>query len=315
MRFGVVVGAPSRAAYVQAVRRAEQLGYDVALCSDHLELAGRHFSHFAPIPALTAAAMATDRIRIGTSVLNQDLRHPAVLAREASSLDVLSDGRLELGLGMGWNEAEYRMAGIEFDSAAVRFARFREYVQVVKGIMAATAPFSFRGDFFAIEAMVGEPPVLQRPHPPIMIGATRPRMLELAAHEADIVSLNMLQAADPSEQALVAMVDRVRTAAPGRFAGLELQLPLAATIPHPVGGVDAVRAAIAAGEHFVSMLASRFGEESLADAPMVLSGPPARMAEKLNDLTARHGISSVMIPMPQMEALAEVIQELNGVTH
>lgn len=311
MRFGVVVGAPTRAAYVDAVRRAERLGYDVVLCSDHLDLAGRHFSHFAPLPALTAAAMATERIRVGTAVLNQDFRHPAVLAREAASLDVLSDGRLELGLGMGWNEPEYRMAGIPFDPAPKRLRRFSEYVQVVKGVMAA-GPFSFSGEFFTVDSMADEPPVRQQPHPPVMIGATRPRMLALAAREADIVSLNMLQASDPAESALVAMVDQVRAAAADRFQGIELQLPLAATIPHPVGGVDAVRAAIAGGEHFLSMLASKFGEEALADSPMVLSGPPVRMAQQLHDLNSRHGISAVMIPMPQMEALADVIQELNG---
>ena len=208
-------------------------GYDVVLCSDHLELAGRHFSHFAPIPALTAAAMATERIRIGTSVLNQDFRHPAVLAREAASLDVLSDGRLELGLGMGWNEPEYRMAGIAFDPAPERLRRLTEYVQVVKGVSRRRRPFSFAGEFFTIDSMAGEPAPLQRPHPPIMIGATRPRMLALAARAADIVSLSMLQSPDPSGHALDAMVERVRKAAPQRFSALELQLPLAATIPHP----------------------------------------------------------------------------------
>jgi probable F420-dependent oxidoreductase len=313
MRFGVVVGAPTREGYVAAVRRAEQLGYDVVLCSDHLELAGRHFSHFAPIPALTAAAMVTERIRIGTSVLNQDFRHPAVLAREAASLDVLSGGRLELGLGLGWNESEYRMAGITFDPAPERLRRLSEYVHVVKGVMAEES-FSFAGEFFQIEAMAGEPVPLQRPRPPIMIGATRPRMLALAAREANIVSVSMLQAPDPSEAFLQSMIEHVRQAAPDRFAVLELQLPLAATIPHSTGGVDAVRAAIAGGEHFISMLASKFGEEVLADSPMVLTGTPAQMAEKLGDLRSRFGIGAVMIPMPQMETLAKVIQELNGVT-
>ncbi|HWD68560.1 MAG TPA: TIGR03621 family F420-dependent LLM class oxidoreductase [Solirubrobacteraceae bacterium] len=311
MRFGVVVGAPTREGYVEAVRRAEQLGYDVVLCSDHLELEGRHFSHFSPLPALTAAAMVTRRIRIGTSVLNQDFRHPAVLAREAASLDVLSDGRLELGLGMGWNEPEYRMAGIAFDPAPQRLRRLTEYVQVVKGVMAQQA-FSFDGEFFTISAMAGEPSPLQRPHPPIMLGATRPRMLALAAREADIVSLSMLQAPDPSAAFLEKMVDQVRAAAGERFAGLELQLPIAATISHHTGGVDAVRAAIAGGEHFISMLASKFGEEALADSPMVLSGTATQMAQQLAGLRARFGIEAVMIPMPQMEALAEVIHELKG---
>jgi alkanesulfonate monooxygenase SsuD/methylene tetrahydromethanopterin reductase-like flavin-dependent oxidoreductase (luciferase family) len=178
----------------------------------------------------------------------------------------------------------------------------------------APGQFSFSGEFFTIDSMADEPPAPQQPHPPVMIGATRPRMLALAARQADIVSLNMLQASDPGDATLAEMAQQVRAAAPARFAGLELQLPLAATIPHPVGGVDAVRAAIAGGEQFVSMLASKFGEEALADSPMVLSGPPARMAQKLQDLNSRHGISAVMIPMPQMEALADVIQELNGVS-
>jgi probable F420-dependent oxidoreductase len=312
MRFGVVVGAPDRAGYVAAVQRAEQLGYDLVLCSDHIELEGRHFSHFSPVPALTAAAMVTERIRIGTSVINQDFHHPAVLAREAASLDVLSDGRLELGLGLGWNEPEYRMAGIAFDPAPERLRRLSEYVQVVKGVMGAQEPFSFDGEFFRIQRMGAEPPTLQRPHPPIMIGATRPRMLALAAREADIVSVSMLQAPDPSEAFLQTMVDQVRAAAPERFDALELQLPIAATIVHASGGVDAVRAAIAGGEHFISMLAGKFGEEALAASPMVLTGTATQMAEKLADLQARFGIGAVMIPMPQMEPLAGVIQELNG---
>lgn len=313
MRFGVVVGAPTRAGYVEAVREAERLGYDVVLCSDHLELEGRHFSHFAPLPALTAAAMATERIRIGTSVLNQDFHHPAVLAREAASLDVLSDGRLELGLGIGWNESEYAMAGMRFDPAPQRLRRFAEYVQVVKGVM-AEGEFSFAGEHFQVDKMAGEPPTVQRPHPPIMIGATRPRMLALAAREADIVSVSMLQASDPSEATLQSMIEAVREAAPARFAGMELQLPIAATIPHPVGGVDAVRSAIAGGEHFISMLAAKFGEQALADSPMVLAGTPVQMAQKLDDLRTRFGIGAVMIPMPQMQALSEAIQELNGAT-
>ncbi len=311
MRFGVVVGAPTLDGYVEGVRRAERLGFDLVLCSDHLELAGRHFSHFAPISALTAAALSTQRIRVGTAVLNQDLRHPAVLAREAASLDVLSGGRLELGLGMGWNEAEYRMAGIAFDPAPVRLRRFTEYVEVVKGVI-GEGVFSFSGEFFEIDAMPGEPVPAQRPHPPIMIGATGPRLLELAAREADVVSLNLLRASDPADATLGAMVERVRATAGERFTSLELQLPLAATIPHATGGVDAVRSAIEAGEHFISMLAGKFGEEALAESPMVLTGSPARMADKLNSLRQRFGVSSVMVPMPQMEPLAAVINELNG---
>jgi probable F420-dependent oxidoreductase len=306
MRFGVVVGAPTREEYVAAVQRAERLGYDVVLCSDHLDLAGRHFSHFTPIPALTAAAMATERIRVGTAVLNQDLRHPAVLARDAASLDVLSDGRLELGLGAGWNEPEYTMAGLPFDPIGTRARRFAEYVQVVKGVMAKPA-FSFDGEFFSVTEMPGEPPPRQLPHPPIMIGATGPRLLALAAREADIVSVNLLRSPDPSEAALGERIAWVREAAPERFASLELQLPLAAVLPSTGTALDAVRAAVNAGEPFLSMLASKFELQAIADSPMVLTGTPAAMADELARLTRMHGINSVMIPMPYLEALAPAI--------
>lgn len=309
MRFGVVVGAPTREDYVAGVRRAESLGYDVVLCSDHLHLAGRHFSHFTPMPALTAAAMATERIRVGTAVLNQDLRHPAVLARDAASLDVLSGGRLELGLGAGWNEPEYTMAGLPFDPIGTRGRRFAEYVQVVKGVIAEPA-FSFDGEFFTVTDMPGEPPPLQHPHPPLMIGATGPRLLALAAREADIVSVNLLRSPDPSEAALAQRVAWVGEAAPDRFTSLELQLPLAAVLPSSHAPPHAVRTAVDAGDAFISMLASKFDLDALAESPMVLTGSPAAMADKLSRLQQQHGIGSVMIPMPQLEALAPVIAEL-----
>ncbi|HXO09096.1 MAG TPA: TIGR03621 family F420-dependent LLM class oxidoreductase, partial [Solirubrobacteraceae bacterium] len=291
MRFGVVVGAPDLARYVAAVRRAEDLGYDVVLCSDHLDLSGRHFSHFAPIPALTAAALSAARVRIGTAVLNQDLRHPAVLAREAASLDVLSGGRLELGLGAGWLESEYRAAGIPFDPIGRRARRFAEYVQVVKGVI-AEPEFSFRGEFFTIDAMPGQPPPLQHPHPPVMIGAVGPRLLRLAAREADIVSINLLRLPDPSDAALAERVTVVREAAPERFDSLELQLPLAIAPPSNRPPVDAIVAAAGAGDPFFAMLASRTDVDTLACSPMVLTGAPVEMAESLSGLSERHGIGS-----------------------
>jgi probable F420-dependent oxidoreductase len=309
MRFGVVVDGRDRESYVAAVRRAEELDYDTVLCSDHLELEGRHFSHFAPISALTAAAMSIRRIRVGTAVINQDLRHPVVLAREAASLDVLSDGRLELGLGAGWNQSEYRMAGLTMDPIGVRVRRFTEYVKVVKGVIAEPS-FSFEGEFFTITEMAGEPVPVQRPHPPIMIGATLPRMLALAGREADIVSISLLQATDPTEAGLEERVGWVRDAAGADFERRELQLPIAATLPGHHSPAEAIRRAASHGDMFLSMLLSKFDVETLAGSPMILSGSTAEMAAKLGYLADRFGIGSVMIPMPQMEALAPVIQQL-----
>jgi probable F420-dependent oxidoreductase len=308
-RFGVVVSAPSRAEYVAAAREAEALGYDVLLCSDHLELGGRHSSHFMPIPALTAAAMATTRIRVGTSVLNPDLRHPAVLARDAASVDVLSDGRLELGLGAGWAEPEYHMAGLAFDPAPVRVRRLAEYVRVVKGVM-APAPFTFDGEFFAVREMPGEPAPLQAPHPPIMIGGTGPKLLALAGREADIVSINLLKAPDPSDAALAERAVWVRAAAGERFASIELQLPLAAVLPSDDPATVAVRDAAQGRSPILTALASRHAAEALAASPQILAGSVSDMAASLERIRAEHGVSAFMVPMSEMRALAPVIEAL-----
>jgi probable F420-dependent oxidoreductase len=306
MRFGVVVGAPDLDGYVSAVRRAEDLGYDLVLCSDHLDLSGRHFTRFAPIPALTAAALSAPRVRIGTAVLNQDLRHPAVLAREAASLDVLSGGRLELGLGAGWLESDYRAAGIPFDPIGERIRRLAEYVQVVKGVIAQPT-FSFRGEFFTIDSMVGEPPPVQRPHPPVMIGAVGPRMLALAAREANIVSINMLRLADSGAAALAERISWIREAAGDRFDSLELQLPIAVAPPSDRGPTQAIEDAASSGDPFFSRIVAIAEIDHLAASPFVLTGPPTQIAERLNALAEGHGIGAVMVPMPHMEALGAAI--------
>jgi probable F420-dependent oxidoreductase len=309
MRFGVVVGAPDVEGYVSAVRRAEDLGYSLVLCSDHLDLSGRHFTHFAPIPALTTAALSAPRIRIGTAVLNQDLRHPVVLAREAASLDVLSGGRLELGLGAGWLESEYQAAGIPFDPNGRRVHRLAEYVQVVKGVIAEPA-FTFHGEFFTIDSMPGQPPPVQQPHPPVMIGAIGPRMLRLAAREVNIVSINMLRLPDPSEAALAKRVTWIRAAAGGRFDSLELQLPIAVTSPSRRSPADTTMDAARSGDPFFSRLAAMTEIDRLAASPFVLTGTATQMAQRLNDLSERHRIGAVMVPMPHMEALGAVIPHM-----
>lgn len=307
MRFGVVVGAPTLELYQSAVRQAESAGYDTVLCSDHLHLSGRHASHFTPIPALTTAALATRSIRVGTSVINQDLRHPAVLARDAASLDVLSGGRLELGLGAGWNEPEYTMAGIAFDPIGVRVRRFAEYVRVVKGVL-AEPEFTFEGEFFTIRAMPGEPSPVQKPHPPILIGGTGPRMLRLAAREADIVSINLLKAPSPDRAELAERVALVRRSAADRAEMPELQLPLAAVVPSAQRAEDAIRTAASNPDQFLlRMLVSKFGVDAVAASPIVLVGGPEEIADRLCELEEDHGIGYVTVPMSAMEALADAI--------
>ncbi len=161
--------------FVEGARRIEALGYDVLLSGDHLTP-----RWFSPGPALTAAALSTTTLRVSCTVFDNDFRHPALLAKEAASIDVLTDGRLEFGIGAGWLKTEYDWIGLPFDPPGVRVSRLEESVQVIKGLW-GDGPFSFSGRYYTIEGMNGTPKPVQRPHPPIFIGGGGKRLLSIAA--------------------------------------------------------------------------------------------------------------------------------------
>src|SRR5262245_44539457 len=200
----------------EQARWAESIGASHVCVHDHL--ANRH----PPITAMTAVAMATERIGLCPLVFNNDLRHPAVLAQELASLDILSGGRTIVGLGAGWNEPEYRATGIEFDSAGTRIERMTEAVTILRGLF-ADGPFSFAGKHYTISAMDGLPKPFQRPHPPFLLGGTRERMLRVAAREAEIVGLDLRQdgtwIADAFEARTDVRVGWIRDEAGDRFDG------------------------------------------------------------------------------------------------
>ena len=162
-------------------RHAEDLGYHALVIPDHLT------GQLSPVVAMTAIAAATDTLRVGAFVLNNDLRHPAVLAQDLAAIDVLSEGRLDIAIGAGWNRPEYEAIGLDFDPTPVRQARLAEALTVIKGCLAGE-PFSFVGEHYRITDYTGEASV-QRPHPPVFIGGGGRRTLELAGREADIVGL------------------------------------------------------------------------------------------------------------------------------
>jgi probable F420-dependent oxidoreductase len=182
-RFGVNARTLASAAdWIALARKVEGLGFSTLNLPDHLaELP-------APLPALAAAAVATTRLRVGTMVLNNDFRHPVLLAREAATLDVVSGGRFELGLGAGYMKAEYEQAGLRFDRGGVRVERLAEAVAIVKQLFEGK-PVTFIGRHYQVTDHVIHPRPVQRPRPPIVIGANRPQLLTLAAGEADIVGL------------------------------------------------------------------------------------------------------------------------------
>ena len=144
-------------------RQAEDQGIDVLVIPDHL------IEQLSPVPAMATIAAATDRLRIAPFVLNNDFRHPAVLAQELASLDVLSDGRLEIAIGAGWNEPEYRAIGLPFEPVPVRSARLAEAMAVLTGAF-GDGPFSFAGEHYTVREYDAQPKPVQRPHPPFFIG-------------------------------------------------------------------------------------------------------------------------------------------------
>ncbi|MEY3588166.1 MAG: hypothetical protein RJA47_762, partial [Actinomycetota bacterium] len=183
-RFGVQASRAATAReWADLARRAEANGYDVLTMPDHFT------DQLAPVPALMAAADATTDLRIGALVFDNDYKHPVVLAKELATIDLLSEGRLEIGLGAGWMISDYEEAGIPYDSPKVRIDRFVEGLRIIKGTM-GEGPFSFAGDHYTVTNYNGLPKPVQQPCPPVLIGGGGKRVLSIAAREADIVGIN-----------------------------------------------------------------------------------------------------------------------------
>jgi probable F420-dependent oxidoreductase len=254
-------------------------------------------------------------LRIGTFVLNNNLRHPAVLAQELATLDRLSGGRLEIGLGAGWNVEEHHQVGLPFEAHRVRVERLGEAIQVLKGLF-TPGPFSFQGRHYRITEFEGLPEPVQRPHPPFLVGGGGRRMLELAARQAQIVGLAARIPApyrhDPRSclaEATAEKVAWVREAAGARFADLELNT-------YPVlAPVRVTTRAPAAARTLADRLRERDGAElsvdALLDSPHVFFGTIEQLVEKCLGLRERFGISYVMVA-GEAEAFAPVVERLAG---
>jgi len=306
-RFGVNVRtAASQAEWANKARKVEALGYAVLLVPDHLaEL-------LAPLPALAAAAAATTRLRVGTAVLNNDLRHPALLAREAATLDVLSDGRLELGLGAGHMRSEYEQAGLAFDPGATRVERLGEAVVIVKRLLEGES-VTFAGRHYRVTGHSIHPRPVQRPRPPVLIGGNAPRLLTLAAREADIVGLTGIafrhggQEPDVSDFRAAVVDERVRLVretAADRFDRLELN----ALVQRVVVTDDRRKAA----EELATGRWARLTPDEILASPYALVGTVDQMVDDLRGRRERWGISYIMTHEPFMDALAPVVARLAG---
>lgn len=304
-RFAAQVsGAKSARAWADQARRIADLGYSTLLMPDHFD------DQLAPVPALVAAADATDSLRIGCLVFDNDYRHPLVLAKEAATLDLLSDGRLELGLGAGWMRSDYDQSGIAYDPPAVRVERFEEGVAVIKGLLAG-GPFSFSGRHYTISEHQGTPRPVQQPHPPIVIGGGGRRVLSIAAREADIVGVNLNlraglggaeAAPDGTPASTVRKIGWIREAAGDRFAELELNVLVGFCMvtDDPKGLAEA--------------MAPAFGlspEEAL-HVPLALIGTLDQMIEELQARREQYGFSYISFGGDTWETLAPLVSRLAG---
>ncbi|PYN21852.1 MAG: LLM class F420-dependent oxidoreductase [Candidatus Rokuibacteriota bacterium] len=306
-RFGVNVRtAGSHAEWAEKARKVERLGYSVLLVPDHLaEL-------LAPFPALAGAAAATTRLRVGTAVLNNDFRHPVLTAREAATLDVLSDGRLELGLGAGHMQSEYEAAGLGFDPGATRVERLAEAVVVVKRLLEGEA-VTYTGTHYRVTGHTIHPRPVQRPRPPIFIGGNAPRLLTVAAREADIVGLTGIafrgggKEPDVADFRAASVDDRVRLVretAGARYDQVELNALVQRVIVTDERGKAAKE--LATGRW------AQLTPEEILGSPYVLVGTVDQMVEDLTARRERWGISYVMTHEPFIDALAPVVARLAG---
>jgi probable F420-dependent oxidoreductase len=305
-RFGVSVWhAPSRAEWIAKARKIEDLGYSSLLVPDHLN------ERVAPMPALISAAEATKRIRVGTYVLNNDLRHPVVVAREAAAVDLFTDGRLQLGLGAGWNKAEYDQAGLTFDRGGIRVERLAEAVVIIRRLLAGEQ-VSFAGRHYRVSGHVIAPLPVQKPHPPILIGGNGPRMLTLAAQQADIVGLaGMTPRRGGTEMdvsrwkgsAVDESIALIRAAAGERFARLELN----ALVQRVVVSDDRRGAA-----EDLTRAWPQLGAADILETPYVLIGTVDQIVEDLCAYRARWCISYYVVHEPYMDAFAPVVARLAG---
>lgn len=317
-RFGCqAYNASSRAEWKDKARRAEDLGFSSFMLADHyigpgpaLSATNHPLQSLAAVPAIAVAAEATTSIKVGARVMCIDYRNPAVLVKEMATLDLLSDGRLEMGLGAGWLQGEYEAMGVPWDPAGVRITRLGEVVRMAKLLM-ADGEVNFEGTT-GVRAVgfEGLPKTVQRPHPPIMIGGGAERVLKLAAREADIVSFNFDNSSGKigpdvptsGADAVARKVAWVREGAGDRFDQLELEIAAYFTFVTDKG------AQVAEG------MGSRFGMsgEQMLSHPHGLFGTVDAICDELERRREQFGISYVTVGDSVAEAFGPVIARLAG---
>ena len=304
-RFAVQTStAPDGRAWRDRARKIEALGYSTLYIPDHFG------DQFGPLVALTSAAEATERLRVGSLVFDNDYRHPVVLAKELATLDLLSEGRLEVGMGAGWMKSDYDEAGLPYDRPGVRIERMVEGLQIMKALW-RDGSATLDGKHYTVRNAQGLPRPHTSPHPQIVIGGGSPKVLGIAAREADVVGINPNLAAGyvGPEVAATAKpanfrerVGWVRDAAGDRFNDLELQILtfFVQIVPNRL--------------EVAEQMAPLFGltpEEAL-EVPLGLVGTVEEICDTLQKRREEYGFNYVVVHEPEMEAFGEVVARLAG---
>jgi len=302
-RFGVGPSgllADAAADWRATVADLERAGFDAVCLGDHLSM-------MAPLPALAAAGAWSERLTLALTVAAVDYRSPLLLAQGAMTVSALSGGRFELGIGAGWDAADYRQLGLPFDRVGVRVSRLAEAIEVVR-LYCAGEPFDFEGEHYRLE---GVKPTVRGARPRLMIGGGGPRVLTLAAREADVVGINVplggadlrtsLASGATASERVEAAVETVRVAAGPRLAEIELHVNVLAC---EIDGADPAARTAA--------VADRLGVDpaEVVDSPFVLIGDTDTVVTKLRRLRERLGISYFTIPRSAAADLAPLLPRL-----
>ncbi len=304
-RFGVLAAkARSSSEWTDTARKAEDLGYSTLVMPDHFG------DQLSPIAALSTAAAVTETLRVGTLVFANDFRHPAVLAKETATLDLLSDGRLEVGLGAGWMSADYSWTGIVEDRPGVRIDRMIEAIAVLRGLWGDGA-FSFDGEHYTITEMNGRPKPAQPGGPPLVVGGGGKRVLSTAARLADIVGVNPnVGEGNVGPEAIASMsadatdekLGWVRAAAGDRFDEIEISILKFVTVVTDDRAATAEKVGGAMGMDAATLLAS----------PHTLVGSAEQIADELVEQRERWQGSYVTVQSDALETFAPVVAALAG---
>ncbi|KIQ16695.1 F420-dependent oxidoreductase [Rhodococcus sp. Leaf7] len=300
--------------FVKLAQKAEELGFDSFMIPDHLG------NQVGPIAALGALAVATDKIRIGTAVLANNFRHPAVLAKDATTIDQISGGRLELGIGAGWLKEEYDKSGIAYESPAVRIEKLDESLTILDTLLRGQE-CNFQGKHYSVNGLQGSPRPRQGPRPPIAVGGGGPKLLTMAAKHADIISLvpsttaeGKLKLSEITLEKSIERVETIRAAAGDRFDSIELNWTITTILISDDREQTAEMVIGALDNGFPPNMEAdtRLSVEQILQSPYIAIGSFEEIAEQIRQVRAATTMSYVGVFPTQMDAFAPVVQLLAG---